>query len=151
MVEFKQYGFAQLTTKRLYQVLQLRNEVFIVEQDAPYLDLDDKDFSAQHFLAIQNNTVVAYGRVMFDADKKAMSLGRLITKASHRRQGLAQVLMQKMLAYLDIKHSHEDVIISAQTYLEKFYQSFDFITRSDVYLEDGLPHVKMTRTAKALL
>ena len=78
-------SFDELSKQQLYQLLQLRNEVFIVEQNAPYQDLDNKDGLATHFLSYHKKILVGYGRVMFDSDKQAMSLGRLITKSTHRR------------------------------------------------------------------
>ncbi len=151
MIKFEQLTFHQLNPTLLYQVLQLRNEVFIVEQNAPYLDLDDKDFLATHFILLDKETVVAYGRVMFDNDKSAMSLGRLITRSTHRKQGLAKIIMKHMLSFLDKYHQNNQIIISAQSYLEDFYGSFGFIAKGQLYLEDGLLHVKMIKQAKVPL
>lgn len=145
MIRYETYRFNELSNDQLYQVLQLRNEVFIVEQNAPYQDLDNKDQDAFHFLYMDNNTIVGYGRTLFDIDKKAISLGRLITKQTHRSKGIAKKLMQKMLSTLNKNHPQEDIVISAQSYLENFYQSFGFITTGEEYLEDGLPHKKMIK------
>lgn len=151
MIIYKQLSFEQLSSKLLYQILQLRNEVFIVEQNAPYLDLDNKDFIAKHFIALNSNEVVSYGRVMFDIDKNAMSLGRLVTNVNHRRKGIAQRLMQDMLSYLNNTFQNETIIISAQSYLEGFYQSFGFVSTGNIYLEDGLPHIQMLRYKKEVI
>lgn len=141
-------NFQKLTTHELYQILQLRNEVFILEQNTPYQDIDNKDENAFHFLCISLNSLIGYGRIFFNAEKNAMSIGRLVTKGTHRNQGIAKKLMKDMLKFIDNIYPDKSIVISAQTYLEKFYQSFNFMSINEKYLEDGLPHIAMIRLKK---
>ena len=150
MMQFIQRSFNNINITQLYDLMALRVEIFVVEQDCSYQDLDYKDQAAQHFLCYENDILISCARVLFDKEKGSMSLGRVVTKNSHRGQGLAKQLMLKMLNYLKAEHEDEIITISAQCYLEKFYQSFGFKSVGEEYLEDGLPHIKMIKEPQSL-
>ena len=129
----------------MYKILQLRNEVFIVEQDCVYPDCDDKDFVAHHLCAWQNDQLVAYSRLLppgISFPEKA-SIGRVLTALTVRRQKLGEELMDRSIKETDRLFGPVDIAISAQFYLRKFYESFSFIQTSEVYLEDNIPHIQM--------
>ena len=138
-------SFSDLTNFEVYKILQLRNEVFIVEQDCVYPDCDERDFVAHHLCAWQNDQLVAYARLLppdVSFPGKA-SIGRVLTAASVRRQKLGIELMERA-----IKETHQlfgpgIIAISAQLYLRKFYESFSFEKTSEIYLEDNIPHIHM--------
>lgn len=141
--------FKALTAQELYDLLQLRLDVFVVEQNCLYQDLDNKDQAATHFLYYDNDKLAAYARVLFDEDKNALSIGRVVTAKSYRGKHLATELMQKMLGYLALNHPDEEIVISSQNYISHFYQTFGFQEIGQPYLEDGLPHIKMVKSCLA--
>lgn len=129
----------------VYKILQLRNEVFIVEQNCVYPDCDEKDFFSYHVCAWQNNQLVAYSRLLppgVSYPGKA-SIGRVLTAPSARGQNLGRELMTRSIKEIDSLFGKVDIAISAQFYLKKFYESFLFVQVSEVYLEDDIPHLKM--------
>ncbi len=138
--------FNQLTKEELYRILQLRAIVFIQEQQAPYLDPDNKDLSAAHLL-IKNSKgkIIGYARLCPPGSyfKGSSCIGRVVTDPEYRGQGLGYVIMENAVHYMKKNFPEYPVQISAQTYLIKFYQSFGFMQISNQYLEDGLPHVGM--------
>lgn len=137
-------SFKELTTKDLYAVLQLRSEVFVVEQDCVYQDVDGKDFEAFHVLGYKDNNLVAYTRFFKSGDYfKDASIGRVVVKKSERKHKYGYVIMQESIAAVK-EHLQETTIkISAQKYLLKFYTNLGFKEEGDVYLEDGIPHMVM--------
>lgn len=143
MIDYVFKHFDDLSKEALYEVLQLRNEVFIVEQNCPYLDIDDKDQAATHLLALDNNKLVGYARLLFDKEKNAISFGRLITAKSHRGQSIGKCLMEHIMSYFQTHHAKTQVKISAQCYLKAFYAQFGFKEQGNPYDEDGLPHIQM--------
>lgn len=138
-------SFDEFTLDELYSMLRLRAEVFVVEQEAAYQDVDNKDQKALHVFAVDRNEVVAYTRLFKAGDyfDKA-SIGRVVVKPSHRGLGLGHELLKRSLNYTDT-HQYGALHISAQTYLQKFYETYGFYVVSDLYLEDGLPHYGMDR------
>lgn len=151
MLQFSEMDFNDLSSRQLYDLIALRIEVFIIEQNCIYQDLDYKDQSAKHFLCYNKNQLVGCGRVLFDKDKNSMSIGRVVTKSSNRKQGIGKLLMNHMLKFLDLKYKNEQIVISAQCYLKEFYRSFEFKIVGDEYKEDGLPHIKMIKKTNTLL
>lgn len=145
MVSFITKSFNELSNIELYQLLQLRNEVFIVEQTCPYPDLDDKDYQSLHVLGIENNKVVAYCRLLPKgiSYKNEASIGRVVTASSVRRFGYGKLLMQYAIPETLKQFSTNEIVISAQQYLEKFYSDFGFKSEGKSYLEDDIPHIKM--------
>lgn len=138
--------FEELTLEELYGILQLRSEVFVVEQDCVYQDIDGKDQKALHALGIKNKEVVAYTRIFQPgAYFEQASIGRVVVKESERTYGYGyEIMMASIKAIHD--HLNETTIkLSAQTYLKKFYNSLGFKEVGEEYLEDGIPHIGMLK------
>lgn len=138
-------NFSDLTNVELYKILQRRNEVFIIEQNCPYQDCDEKDFAAYHLCAWQNNQLVAYSRLLppgISFPGKA-SIGRVLTANAVRKQNIGRELMTRSISKIYTLFGRVDIAISAQYYLKKFYESFSFIESGDIYLEDDIPHITM--------
>lgn len=140
-------SFEELNKAELYQIIQLRIAVFIIEQDCPYPDLDDMDQDAQHLWIEDAGEIVCYLRVN-PAGSRFLepSLGRIVTKKSHRNRGYAEKLIKKAIDLVSEKESRA-IRISAQCYLEKYYEKFGFIKASEEYLEDNIPHIEMLKDA----
>lgn len=138
-------SFNELSPQQLYDLIALRLEVFVVEQNCLYQDLDYKDQNATHFFCYDQKKMTAYARVLFDEDKGAISIGRVVTLQSHRKRGLSTALMKKMLAHITLHYPNQKIVISAQCYISHFYQAFGFTKTGQVYQEDGLPHIRMER------
>ena len=138
-------SFEELNKAELYQIIQLRIAIFIVEQNCPYPDLDDMDQDAQHMWIEDAGEIVCYLRVNPAGSRfTEPSLGRIVTKKSHRNHGLAEKLIKKAIDLVCEKES-KAIRISAQCYLEKYYEKFGFIKASEEYLEDDIPHIEMLR------
>lgn len=145
-IEWRVKTFEQLTTNELYDIMHLRQEVFVVEQDCPYLDADFKDQKAIHVNAYYQAELVAHTRIVAPGiSYKEQSIGRVVTKPKYRRQGLGIVLMEKSIEVLEAEYKSSTCRISAQKYLTGFYQQFGFEVCSEEYLEDNLPHFEMFR------
>ena len=144
-VQWKKSSFSELKNNELYDILALRQEVFVIEQECFYPDLDGLDQGAFHFMGWRDE-LVAYTRIIQPGVKfEEPSFGRVLTRQSVRGQGIGRVLIAKTIACMEKEFSTPLVRISAQQYLEKFYQAFGFRTVSDPYLEDDIPHVEMLR------
>lgn len=137
--------FNELNTTELYNILQLRSEIFVVEQDCVYQDLDGKDQHALHVIGTKNNKVVAYTRIFKAGDYfKEASIGRVVVAQDARRYGYGKVIMEASIEAVKKKLGETDIKISAQTYLKRFYNSLGFNEVGEGYLEDGIPHIAMT-------
>lgn len=146
MLTWKRLSFEDLSANQLYKILQLRSEVFVVEQDCIYQDIDFKDQKAIHILGYENDNLVAYSRVFKAGDYlKEASIGRVLVKQKERKYGYGHDLMKESIATIIEDFKFNTIHISAQTYLEKFYNSHGFIKNGDGYLEDGIPHIKMIK------
>lgn len=135
-----------LTKYQLYEILKIRLEVFAVEQEIAYQDCDDRDFQSFHLFATKGQEMVAYTRII--PPKIAYeepSLGRVLTSINHRGKGLGKKLIYLALQTIETQFSTKNCKISAQLYLKSFYESFGFETVSEVYTEEGLPHIKMLK------
>ena len=138
--------FDQLTNKELYQILRLRSEVFVVEQDCVYQDVDNKDQIALHVMGIKDNAVVAYTRIFKPGDYfDNVSIGRVVVRQDQRKYGLGKQIMQASLAAIDQRFPDKAIEISAQSYLLKFYTELGFKVTGEEYLEDGIPHRRMLK------
>ncbi len=149
-IDFSCLTFDELTTEQLYQLMALRQEVFVVEQDCPYLDADGKDQASWHVLGYDvQQKLVAYARLLPKgiSYESYASIGRVVNAASVRGEGVGRLLMQQSLTYLQSLCPGEAVKISAQVYLIKFYESFGFRINGPEYLEDDIPHIAMIRPA----
>jgi len=139
---FKKY--TELSTDELYAILQLRSIVFVVEQNCPYLDLDDKDQRSWHLLGWQKDQLVAYTRLLpAGVAFEEPSIGRVVTAPSVRRTGIGRILMQKSIDDCHALFGKQPIQIGAQRYLESFYGSLGFEISGSPYLEDGIPHIHM--------
>lgn len=138
--------FETLTTKELYDLLQIRSEVFIVEQNCVYQDVDSKDQKAYHVLGELDGIVVTYARLFKPKDYfDEASIGRVLVKQTHRNLRLGHLLMERAIYYISSELGEKKITISAQLYLKTFYENHGFIQTSDTYLEDDIPHIEMKR------
>lgn len=148
MVSFRCKPFHELTAHQLYAIMALRQEVFIVEQNCPYLDADGKDFKSWHLMGYDDDgKLVAYARLLPKgvAYENHASIGRVITSESVRRTGAGKALMKAALNEIEQLFPGENLKIGAQTYLRSFYENFGFVVSGEEYLEDGIPHFPMVR------
>lgn len=145
-MEWKIKKFADLTPDMLYACLQLRNEVFVVEQNCVFQDADDKDQQCYHLMGWQNNRLMAYTRLVPPGViYKEMSIGRVVTSPASRRKGAGKELMQLSIENCYRLFGNGPIKIGAQLYLKKFYESFGFMQGGAIYLEDGIEHIAMVR------
>ncbi|MDA0177960.1 GNAT family N-acetyltransferase [Mesoflavibacter profundi] len=137
-------SFNQLTTNELYDVLQLRSEVFVVEQDCVYQDIDGKDQNALHVLGIKDNKIVAYTRLFKPGDYfNLASIGRVVVKENQRMHKYGYDIMEASIKAIKTNYNTTDIKISAQCYLKRFYNNLNFFEVGEQYLEDGIPHIAM--------
>lgn len=138
--------FSQLTTVELYDILQLRCEVFVVEQDCVYQDIDGYDEKALHLFSYKENELVGYARLFGPGDyfKKA-SIGRVIIKKTMRKYGCGHQLMEAANATIKNHFNTSTIHLSAQQYLVDFYNKHGYKKVGEGYLEDGIPHIGMLR------
>lgn len=137
-------SFSELNTLELYEILQLRSEVFVLEQDCVYQDVDGKDQKALHVFGRKNDKIITYTRIFKPGDYfENASIGRVVVVASERKFGLGNDLM---IASIEAVRNHfkvSQITISAQKYLKKFYETHRFTQIGEEYLEDGIPHIRM--------
>lgn len=137
-------AFDQLSLQELYTILTLRTNVFVVEQACPYPEVDGKDPNCLHLLGTINGELVAYLRILpAGLSYEEVSIGRVVIKPSHRGKGLGRLMMEQAIHCITNEWKESQIIIGAQAYLEKFYQSLGFEPVSEVYLEDDIPHLDM--------
>lgn len=138
--------FSELSTNELYAILQLRSEVFVVEQDCVYQDVDFKDQKALHVIGFKNDKIVAYTRIFKPGDyfEKA-SIGRVVVTKNERINKYGYQIMEASIQVIETFYNEKEIKISAQKYLKKFYESLGFKMIGDEYLEDGIPHIAMLK------
>ncbi len=135
-----------LSIDEVQSIFSLRSEVFIVEQECPFQDVDGRDPEADHLLLYENNILSGYTRIFpKNTYFKEASFGRTAVKKTHRGKGYGHVLVKEAIAFLKSKKENT-IKISAQSYLKKFYLSYGFISKGDEYLEDNIPHTAMFLT-----
>ncbi|WGE60339.1 GNAT family N-acetyltransferase [Actinobacillus equuli] len=137
-------SFEQLSTTELFEIYKLRTAVFVVEQDCPYQEVDDKDLISYHHFAKKQQNLTAYCRIFLQED--GVHIGRVLVAIEARGSGLARELMQTAIAYAKQTWPQHTIYIQAQSHLAQFYQSLGFSAISDVYLEDNIPHPDMALT-----
>ena len=138
--------FTELTPYELYDALQLRNEVFVVEQNCVFQDADDKDQNSYHLFGYHQNKLVAYTRLVPPGiSYNEASIGRVVTSHTVRGTGAGKKLMQQSIDYTYQLFGVHPIKIGAQLYLKKFYEGFGFVQVGDSYLEDGIPHIYMLK------
>ena len=145
-MDFYIKSFSELNTNELYQILQLRAEVFVVEQDCVYQDVDGKDQKSLHVFGTKNNKIIAYTRIFKPGDYfKNASIGRVVVVASERKFGFGHDVMKASILAIKNYFKEDIITFSAQVYLKKFYESHQFIQVGEEYLEDGIRHIRMNR------
>ncbi len=143
-IDWKISRFEELTINELYKILHLRCKIFVLEQNAPFLDVDYKDQKALHLHGYINDKLIAYCRLFKSGDYfKEASIGRVIVAEEYRRHDHGHLLMNKALDIMSSILGERAVTISGQLYLQKFYETHGFRCTSETYLEDGIPHIEM--------
>lgn len=145
MITWKCRFFTDLSNLELYKIIQLRSEVFIVEQNCVYQDCDDKDFKSYHYCGWEEEKLVAYSR-LFDKGisyDDAASIGRVVTSHSVRGKKVGKELMLHSIEEVHRLFGEVPIRISAQRYLKRFYESFSFVQKSGIYMEDNIEHISM--------
>ena len=146
--DFIWHNFDTISKEELYDVLSLRQRVFIIEQDCFYEDLDYFDQVANHLLLYKDNKLIGYSRVFPPGIKyDAASIGRIVTDSDYREKGYGRIVTQESIRFLKNNFPRSDIAISAQYRLVNFYEDLGFKKEGDVYLEDNIDHIKMTLEA----
>ena len=137
--------FSELSTEEIYNILKLRSEVFVVEQNCVYQDIDEKDQKAIHLFIEKNGEIIAYTRIFKKGDYYVNnpSIGRVVVKKSQRGKELGKEIMIRSIKYIKENIEEEKIELSAQKYLDKFYNKLGFYRVGEDYLEDGIPHQRM--------
>lgn len=140
--------FSALSAKEFHDILQLRIDVFVVEQNCPYPELDGKDLDAYHFIGNnkEGETVATCRILPKGISYSELSIGRFATAKKIRQEGLGLEMMEEVLKFMEVQFGKEAIRISAQKYLVNFYSKFGFISTGKEYLEDDIPHVEMLRS-----
>ena len=147
-IQWRFVSFDELTTRELYDLLQLRTEVFVVEQACLFQDLDGADQQAMHLLGSMDGQLVAYARCFAAGAKFAeASIGRVLTRSTLRGGGSGHVLMRKAIESVEQHWGPQPIRIGAQARLEKFYMQHGFVDAGVPYIEDGINHIEMLRAA----
>lgn len=150
-INFTLKTFEALNSHELYALLQLRSEVFVVEQNCVYQDIDFKDQKALHLLGFFDNKLVAYARLFQPNDYfEQASIGRVVVAAEYRSQKWGHLLMNAAIQNIEAHFNTHHITISAQLYLKKFYESHGFVAVGETYLEDDIPHIRMERKTDAI-
>lgn len=145
-IHWKIKPFEALTTNELYDILRLRSEIFVVEQNCVYLDLDGKDKLALHLFGEFEGKIVAYSRLFKSGITfENASIGRVVVDANYRDRKWGHDLMREAIARIQLHFGESKITIGAQLYLKKFYESHGFVQTSEMYLEDDIPHIEMKR------
>ena len=137
--------FSELSTEEIYNILKLRSEVFVVEQNCVYQDIDEKDKKATHLFLEKNNDIIAYTRIFKKGDyyKENPSIGRVVVSKKERGKNLGKEIMLNSIEFIKKELEGKKIELSAQKYLDKFYRDLDFYSEGEDYLEDGIPHQRM--------
>ena len=135
--------YNDLSKDQFFDILKLRIEIFVVEQCCYYQELDNEDKEAFHVSIYNDGIIVAVGRIIPNLHNKEVKIGRIAVKMEHRKKGLAYKMMKDILNFISKKYKNFSVLLSAQTYLIEFYQSFGFKEIGNTYLEDGIEHINM--------
>jgi ElaA protein len=136
--------FNELAPEEVYAILRLRSEVFVVEQNCVFLDMDNKDQHCYHIMASSTGVLLGYSRIVPAGISYAeTSIGRIVSSPAARGRGIGRDLMKKSIDTLYTLHGRRDIRIGAQYYLLRWYESFGFVQKGEIYLEDGIEHVEM--------
>jgi ElaA protein len=144
MIDWVCKHFSELTTEELYHLLRLRSEVFVVEQNCVFLDMDNKDFACHHLMGWKGDQLLGYSRIVPPGISYAeSSIGRIVTLPAARRLGIGRELLVQSISTLYRLHGKRNIRIGAQYYLKGFYESFGFAQTGEIYPEDGIDHIEM--------
>jgi len=145
MIEWKEQGFHELTTRELYEISRVRSEIFVVEQEILYNDFDRKDYKAIHLSGFIEEELVAYARIFDKGDyyEDHTGFGRVAVIEKERGNNYGKELVKKCVEVCKKNFDKQEIKISAQAYLEKFYIDLGFERRGEGYMEDGIPHCAM--------
>lgn len=135
-------NFHELTLEELYSILKLRVDIFVVEQNCPYPELDDEDQKSIHLFYKDGENVITYIRVT-PTQAGNIRIGRVVTHKDFRGKALSTKLMKATMEFIHENHSSKKIMLSAQEHLQQFYTKFGFTPVSEMYLEDGIPHIDM--------
>lgn len=145
-IQFEIKAFKELSLQELYQILRLRSEVFVVEQNCVYQDIDGKDEKAIHVIGQYDGKIVAYTRLFKAGDYFAnASIGRVVVDTNYRDRKWGHDLIRESISGIMDCFGKGAITISAQLYLKRFYESHGFVLVGETYLEDGIPHIEMLR------
>ena len=145
-MQVKIVTFDALSLQELYKVLQLRSEVFVVEQDCVYQDIDGKDQKALHVLGFEQEELVAYTRIFPPGYYfEEAAIGRVVVQEKHRNKSYGHDILKASIKAIEEHYNTSRIKLSAQTYLIKFYRSHGFQEVGEGYLEDGIPHIAMVK------
>lgn len=137
-------SFKNLDNEELYAILRLRSEVFVVEQNCVFLDMDGKDSHCHHLMCREEKNLLAYARIVpAEISYAEISIGRIVSSPMARGRGIGKQLLPKAIQLAYKLHGVQVIRIGAQYYLKGFYESFGFIQDSEIYLEDGIQHIEM--------
>ena len=143
---WKMKKFNELSVRELFDLYKLRTAIFVVEQNCPYQEVDDKDLQAVHVCGYINNDLVAYCRILpKNVSYNEVSIGRVAVDEKYRKKSYGKQLMQQAISYINQEMGEESIRISAQTYLKRFYEELGFFQQKEEYLEDGIPHIEMLK------
>ena len=138
--------FSGLTPDELYAILRLRSEVFVVEQNCVFLDMDNKDVYCDHLCGWEEGSLFGYSRIVpCGISYVETSIGRIVSSPAVRGRGVGRELMVQSIETLYRLHGRVPIRIGAQYYLRRFYESFGFVQKGEIYLEDGIEHIEMLR------
>lgn len=136
--------FEELKVEEIYKILEIRNEVFIVEQQCAYQDCDGKDENAYHLYLQDNDKIIAYLRILNKGvSYDEISIGRVLVHKNYRGKGISREMMLKAINFIELNLNEKEIKIQAQSYLVDFYGSLGFKETSNEYLEDNIPHIDM--------
>lgn len=137
--------YSSLSRDQLFDLLHLRIQVFVVEQNCPYQELDDLDKKSFHVFGTINDKLVSVGRIIPEEEKKRVLVGRIAVSKTQRKNGYAFKMMANIIEYVNTNYPDFEMALSAQNYLKDFYISLGFSTKGKTYLEDGIPHIYMIK------
>jgi ElaA protein len=141
---YKIKAFSELTNIEVYQMIKIREEIFILEQDCVYVDCDGNDPVCFHMIVKDEDVVIGNLRIVPAGVKyKEVSIGRVVVIEAYRRKGIADLMMKQALGFIKSEYNVKEVVLSAQVVIKQLYERNGFKVISDIYLEDGIDHVKM--------
>lgn len=145
MITWSQKNYGALSKDELYNIIQFRINIFIIEQNSIYEDLDGMDQTAMHFIGMDQKKIVAYGRVHIDTEKKFSVIRRICVHKNYRDQQLGFAVMEKIMAYVNVVPNLKGAELDAQNHLQRFYEKFGFHADGVPYEDGGVMHVRMVR------